>query len=671
MHFPGNCRLFWTLALSLSAVAASAQPDYFKQRFEREKDSLVKELGKHPLPDTARVMALMKILDATLFLSERKEVLPYWTEAVQLSRKLNFWKGLAGCLEWKGSFYKSAHQTDSALLFLDSAIELSDTHSNPWLHYVKGFSLFQKGMIYETQENLYTALNAYFASLKTYGNTDPVRQKMICLRIASIYEELHNDARSLEYYLQALNLCEAANDNKDGNEAEGIYISIAGIYFDRGELSKAGYYLGKSGPYMPDTVETMVTGDYYRLAGKIAEKEGKTDSAISFLKEALKYFSYTRQMHTNDIANACAAIARLDMAAGNMPEAGKYAGQSLAAARAGGQKKTLANSLIAIAEYYNKTGRHSDAYQALLRATVLNDSVLTEANIRQANTLSAVYENDKKEHAIARLETDKKVQQASVKQEALLNIIFIITILALLLLGVVSWLSVKNKRNIQRQKIAELEKEKQLMGIEAMLKGQEEERSRLAKDLHDGLGSMLSGVKISFSNMKENVIMDAANTRAFEKSLGQLDKTIGELRKIAHNLMPEALVRFGLRSAVKDFCESVRSSGNTDIICEQFGTERELGNIADVNVYRIIQELVNNAVIHGQATQVLVQLTKTGERVMITVEDNGKGFEISSLKKAPGIGLTNIQSRVNYFNGLMDVESKPGEGAIVNIELIA
>src|SRR5258708_1432939 len=108
MPFPGYRRLFGVFALSVSAFVASAQSGYFKRRFEHQKDSLVNELGKHPLPDTARVMALMKILDGAIFLSERKEVLPYWAEAVQLSRKLNFRKGLTDCLEWKGSYYKSA-----------------------------------------------------------------------------------------------------------------------------------------------------------------------------------------------------------------------------------------------------------------------------------------------------------------------------------------------------------------------------------------------------------------------------------------------------------------------------------------------------------------------------------------------------------------------------------
>ena len=204
-----------------------------------------------------------------------------------------------------------------------------------------------------------------------------------------------------------------------------------------------------------------------------------------------------------------------------------------------------------------------------------------------------------------------------------------------------------------------------------MLKGQEEERSRLAKDLHDGLGGMLSGVKISFSNMKENMILDAANTASFEKSITQLDSTIAELRKVAHNLMPEALVKFGLKNAVKDYCDSMELSGNTKIICEQFGPERELGNAADVNVYRIIQELINNAVTHGAASQILVQLTKTPGKVLITVEDNGNGFDLAAQQKSTGIGLSNIKHRVNYFNGNIDIESSLGEGTTVNIELTA
>ena len=222
---------------------------------------------------------------------------------------------------------------------------------------------------------------------------------------------------------------------------------------------------------------------------------------------------------------------------------------------------------------------------------------------------------------------------------------------------------------LQAKRITELEKEKQLQAVDAMLQGQEEERSRLAKDLHDGLGGMLSGVKISFSTMKENLVMDAANAVVFERSINQLDSSISELRKVAHNLMPEALVKFGLVDATKDFCNSMASSSNVKINCESFGEKRILGNTADIYIYRIVQELINNAIKHADAKQILVQLTTTADKVLITVEDDGKGFNTNNLTTSKGIGISNIQHRVDYFKGKMDVNSKPDNGTSINIEL--
>ena len=222
---------------------------------------------------------------------------------------------------------------------------------------------------------------------------------------------------------------------------------------------------------------------------------------------------------------------------------------------------------------------------------------------------------------------------------------------------------------LQQQKIIDLEKDKQLVTAEAMLKGQDDERSRIAKDLHDGLGGLLSGVKISFSNLKESVGLNAASSKLFDKPITQLDNTIAELRKVAHNLMPEALVKFGLQNAIQDFCQSLQQTNNCVINFQQLGMERDLGNVANVNVYRIIQELVNNAVKYASAHQIIVQLTKTENKVLITVEDDGKGFDISTLKQATGIGITNITHRVNYLNGTIDINSKPNNGTSINIEL--
>ena len=659
MHFFGK-KIFTLLILFLPAITAMTQGDYWHNQFEHQKDSLIEVLKKYPNPDTARAKALFAILDCATFLKEKKELMPYWEETISLSRKLKYKKTEAACLVWKGIYYKSAQKIDSAISYIDSGIQVTNTSADPRLKYTKGFGLFFKGMIYENQENFYPALQCYFEALKDYEPDLTGMKKKLSIKIANIYEILNNDDKALEYHKAAAN-----------------YHAIADIYFKRNELSDAKYYLDKLRPRMPDSVETQITGDYYRILGGIAAKENKPDSSVIYLKEALKYYNYNRFMHTDLIANVLTDLARLKMQTGDMTEAKKYAEQSLTAAKEDGHKETMAGALAGMAEYYNKTGNQSEAYKSLLKATILNDSVLTEANIKQANTLAAIYENGKKEKEIAQLQSDTKIQAATVKQKTLLNTIFIIVLAAVLFTAFLLFRNFKHTQTlnaqrqlIQQQKISELEKEKQLMTVEAMLKGQEEERTRLAKDLHDGLGGMLSGVKISFSNMKENMIMDATNLAVFEKSISQLDNTIEELRKVSHNLMPEALAKFGLKSAVKDFCESVQVQGNTKIICEQLGTERALGNKGDINVYRIIQELVNNAVKYAEAAQIVVQLTKTPNKVMITVEDDGKGFDLTTLEKSSGIGLTNIKHRVNYLNGTMEINSKPGDGTTVNIELI-
>ena len=662
-------RLLLVIFLIARSTMLVAQPDFYQKRFEHDRDSAISELKKHPNADTARAMALVDVLDCAVFLNQKTQLLPYYSEAIGLGRKLKFKKAQAVCFEWMGGLYKSQHKTDSAILYLDSAILATDTATDVWMRHTRAHAHLYKGLIYETGSNYYKALNSYFDALKTYNSDDLDRQKAVFIRLATIYERLFNDEKALQYYQEALAIIQKLKGKRADLESEGLYTSIANIYFNRGEVAKAKEILYKMTSPMPDSTETLVSGGFYRLAGQIALKQHRYDSADIYLRSALLFYGYTNHMDVISTMNA--DLARLKLTTGDLLEAKKYALRSVDAAKQSGEKDVLASAMTVMAEYYNKTGAQSKAYEALSQANLLSDSVLVAANIKQANTLSAIYENDQKEKQIAELELDKKIQTAAVHQKALLNIVFGIALVMLLIISFGIYVNFKKNQKIERQRIAELEKEKQLMGVEAMLKGQEEERHRLARDLHDGLGSMLSGVKISFSTLRDNIPMTDANAVAYGKTLEQLDRTIAELRKVAHNLMPEALVRFGLKSAVKDFCESLRLAGNTEIICEQFGEERDLGNIADVNIYRIVQELINNAIHHGKARRVLVQITKTADKILITVEDDGKGFELGNLKKATGIGWSNIQSRVNYFNGVIDIDSKLREGTTINIELTA
>jgi two-component system NarL family sensor kinase len=192
----------------------------------------------------------------------------------------------------------------------------------------------------------------------------------------------------------------------------------------------------------------------------------------------------------------------------------------------------------------------------------------------------------------------------------------------------------------------------------------------LAKDLHDGLGGLLSGIKYSFQTMKENLILTPENAQVFERSLDMLDSSIHEMRRVAHNLMPESIFRFGLDAALNDFCAGINESGVLKVKYQSFGLENvHFKNTVSVSVYRIIQELVNNIIKHAEGKQALVQLAFSKDLLFIDVEDDGKGFNTEELKTRKGIGWSNIYSRIDYLNGKLDLKSEPGKGTIVHIEI--
>jgi two-component system NarL family sensor kinase len=264
------------------------------------------------------------------------------------------------------------------------------------------------------------------------------------------------------------------------------------------------------------------------------------------------------------------------------------------------------------------------------------------------------------------------LQRAQLKQKSTLNYLLIAGAAALLLISLLSYGNYKHRQKLQQVKIDELETEKLLTATAAVLKGEEQERSRLAKDLHDGLGGMLSGIKHSLSSMKENLIMTPDNAQAFERSIDMLNSSISEMRRVAHNMMPEMLVKYGLDTALKEFCSEMKASGAVNINYQAIGMDNaNIDQTVSVTIYRIAQELINNAIKHGKANDVLVQLHlhQQEKLLALTVEDDGIGFDVNSLKESKGIGWRNIQSRVNFLQGKSDVRSEPGNGTSIMIEI--
>jgi signal transduction histidine kinase len=206
--------------------------------------------------------------------------------------------------------------------------------------------------------------------------------------------------------------------------------------------------------------------------------------------------------------------------------------------------------------------------------------------------------------------------------------------------------------------------------VQTLLENQqivETERSRLAKDLHDGLGGMLSGIKLTLGSIPGNMVLTGENSIVLTKAIHQLDNTITEMRRVAHSMMPEALLRFGLSEAIQDYCDWINESNLVKMKFTQIGLNDSIEKPTEVILYRIVQELSNNAIKHATAENIFIQLNKHEKGLTLTVEDDGKGFTITQNIK--GDGLQNVQSRVAYLKGSMEINSKAGEGSSFTIEI--
>ena len=571
-----------------------------------------------------------------------------------------------------GSFYKSSLDQVTAQLYFDSVIVITHNANAPALLELRAQAQRWKGMIYYDQENYYEALNYLFEALKYYEENDGPFTAYLYNTITIIYIRLNNFDQAEYYAKKHIALVEKKGF---GNMAQAeAYLSLVDICIQKGEFHLASYYLDKMKPYMPDAQETMLDFSYFECRGNISYQLQQYDSSYYYYQQAYKFA--VASGHTINTNTALYFLTTIALKLGKTEAAKNYGEENLALADKISSKGGRIKALLNLSDYYHQAGNNNKAYDFLDKATSLKDSLLSETNIKQANTLAAIYETDKKQKEILKLQNEKQTQDASVKHKSTLNIVFVATIIGLLVFGYLAYRNIKSEQKIanqqqeiQKQKISELEKDRQLLTVDAMLKGQEEERGRIAKDLHDGLGGMLSGVKLSFINMKENMVLPAENLPGFERSIEMLDNTIRELRKVAHNLMPETLVRFGLEESLKDFCNSIQTSTGIKVVYQQFGENRKLPTQAQITIYRIVQELVNNVLKHADAKQIIVQLTRSHIKTGITVEDNGKGFDVKMLDLKKGAGFNNIKYRVNYFKGNLDINSQPGNGTSVSIEL--
>ena len=365
------------------------------------------------------------------------------------------------------------------------------------------------------------------------------------------------------------------------------------------------------------------------LLGTYFDYRAQYDSAIHHFTSAYNAFNTINLGYETSLALYHIGHAHLQKK--NFDVATNYLQRALAKSKGLKLDQVMRLCLVDLAVAEEYLGNFRESYRYLKEYIAVNDTIVQRNNRKLVYDLETKYQVEQKEAQLL-------LQQNEIKQKNLLNYLLAGAIISILIISFFMFYAFRQRRRLQEQRIRELEREKQLMASEAIIKGQEEERGRLAKDLHDGLGGLLSGVKFSLTNMKSNVFLDADSALVFERSLDMLDHSIAELRRVAHNMMPEVLVRFGLEEAVKSYCESVRQSGIFQVDFQVVGTLQRFDSNKEIIVYRIIQELLNNATKHANATHVLVQLAAHENELSLTVEDNGVGFNTNKLDHDMGSG---------------------------------
>jgi len=298
----------------------------------------------------------------------------------------------------------------------------------------------------------------------------------------------------------------------------------------------------------------------------------------------------------------------------------------------------------------------------------------------QRNKLElAELESEKRaqELQLSRLETQNKEKDIqSYKNELLykerINKFYVLLISAFaIFLGLMVYAYRQTKSSLrQRERVhnLEMEKEKQnsnILTLTALLKGQEQERGRLARDLHDGLGGLLSGTKLQLTHLYDKIT--GIEQSEMEKSIAQLDGAVDELRRVAHNLMPDLLVKYGLQEALNEY--AIRMSNDLlDIDVQFLSYTQSLSKEKELLLYRIVQELVNNAIKHANATEIIIQLVEAETNYTVLVEDDGKGFDTANVALNKSAGMHNIESRVQFLNGTMTVHSEVNLGTSIEFQ---
>ncbi|KGE89342.1 MAG: ATP-binding protein [Phaeodactylibacter xiamenensis] len=599
------------------------------------------------------------------------------------------------------SNYYRLRQPDSSLLYARQSEALAQQLKN---HSGEIRALLIRGMLGHRQGREAAAV-ALFHQAARLAATNGKRALLGSARqnLALVYKRTGRQDSAFYYFTAA-----EQDFTEGGNTYENwqVYFGLSELYEGQGQSREAEAYLVKA-------LEVAQSGDSRMDQGfvlyHLAEKYFMDDRFADFARvqqqwEALQqdnhsaaeilehpgHYSMARLFLTDDTAT----LARIDrayehyltggnlfMAGWSQENRGQYFEQNQQPAAAlQAYEKALRHYKAAGAhlrrgmvqqrlyQLYKARGETAAALTALEQFRQLSDSLNTaeaEAHLRE---LQVAYETDKKEQAL-RIQ-NLKIRQKTQQRNGLIGLVALLVLLGVSIgFGLVFRLRTQQRlaaqsAQLQEQRIQQLEQQQKILAFDAMLDGQEQERARIAQDLHDGLGGLLTSVKAHFGQYANGGLSNELKA----KTQALIDESCVEVRRISHNLMPRSLALYGLKGAVEDLAGQLRQSG-LRVDLEIRGDLTTIPERQQVTLYRMLQEGTNNILRHAQAQSVLLQILLHADQLTVILEDDGRGFNPAEYSSAETLGLKGLHSRAQFLQGTLDVDSVPREGTTITFQM--
>jgi signal transduction histidine kinase len=548
--------------------------------------------------------------------------------------------------------------------------------------------------------------------LEKYHNQEALSiRSTILFNLALVNQRQNNDYNSIKILInEAIPVAKRANDKI---EIANIYRFLGLIFYNKNDIQKAEQYVNLAiqtlekkkinhESYNEDLLE------FYLFYVEILSQQKKLEEASQYLLKSKKVLD--KQPNSNLFIDYYAAAGELDHQYKNYHKALVFFDQGIAKAQLDSDAYSILNFKLLkyesfkelknyeqaknillevlndkdvniedkknyskdLAWIYKKLKNFPKAFQYMQQYIALSDSLDAISNKNEIANLEAKFKNKENENKIKELEIQKQQALLISKYNQLYYIVFGLISFTLLLTTIFLIKNSKSQKRIATQKevnyhqnLNALAIQKELDVMQAMINGEEAERERIARDLHDGIGSRLSALKMQLQTINES----DSNIAAVKFFSDSLSKSIVELRQVAFNLMPETLLKLGLELALKDLCHSLHTQ-NITVTFQSNEISKSIKATDQVTIFRIVQELINNALKHSNCNEIIVDCSQNDNLFLITVEDNGKGFSSDDLVAFNGLGLKNIKNRIELLKGKLDVQSISNKGTIFNIELL-